>query len=93
METESSKSCRPHRALDRCVGTSPEGWREPGCCHRVAVLRGRLWPKRATNRLYTPAEGVNIDVGNPATPNKVVHVRNLAIISWGPGEGVPQAPS
>lgn len=41
-----------------------------------------------TNRPYTPAEGVNIDVGNPATPNKVVHVRNLAIISWGPGEGV-----
>ena len=41
-----------------------------------------------TNRPYTPAEGVNIDVGNPATPNEVVHVRNLAIISWGPGEGV-----
>ncbi len=41
-----------------------------------------------TNRPYTPAEGVNIDVGNPATPNMVVHVRNLAIISWGPGEGV-----
>lgn len=41
-----------------------------------------------TNRPYTPAEGVNVDVGNPAAPNEVVHVRNLAIISWGPGEGV-----
>ncbi len=40
-----------------------------------------------TNRPYTPAEGVNIDVGDPAIPNKVVHVRNLAIISWAPGEG------
>ena len=41
-----------------------------------------------TNQPYTPSEGVDVDVGDPATPNKVVHVSNLAIISWGPGEGV-----
>jgi hypothetical protein len=41
-----------------------------------------------TNRPYTPAEGVNFDVGDPATPNEVVHVRNLLIISWQAGEGV-----
>ena len=41
-----------------------------------------------TNRPYTPSEGVNVDVGDPANPNKVVHVRNLSIISWAPGEGV-----
>jgi hypothetical protein len=41
-----------------------------------------------TNRPYTPSEGVNVDVGDPANPNKVVHVRNLSIISWTPGEGV-----
>ena len=41
-----------------------------------------------TNQPYTPGEGVNVDVGDPAQPNKVVHVRNLMIISWGPGEGV-----
>jgi hypothetical protein len=41
-----------------------------------------------TNRPYTPAEGINFDVGDPATPNEVVHVRNLLIISWQPGEGV-----
>lgn len=41
-----------------------------------------------TNKPYTPAEGVNVDVGDPATPNKVVHVRNLLIISYAPGEGV-----
>ena len=41
-----------------------------------------------TNRPYTPAEGVNFDVGDPATPNEVVHVRNLLIISWQPGEGL-----
>ena len=41
-----------------------------------------------TNRPYTPSEGVNVDVGDPANPNDVVHVRNLAIISWAPGEGV-----
>jgi hypothetical protein len=41
-----------------------------------------------TNRPYTPADGVNIDVGEPTMPNKVVHVRNLAIISHAPGEGI-----
>jgi len=41
-----------------------------------------------TSQPYTPGEGVNVDIGNPANPNDVVHVRNLAIISWAPGEGV-----
>lgn len=41
-----------------------------------------------TNRPYTPSEGVNADVGDPANPNNVVHVRNVAIICWAPGEGV-----
>jgi hypothetical protein len=44
-----------------------------------------------TNLPYTPAEGVNIDVGDPADPDKVVHVRNLLIISWEPGRGVVSA--
>ena len=41
-----------------------------------------------TSQPYTPGEGVAVDVGDPANPNKVVHVRNLSIISWAPGEGV-----
>jgi hypothetical protein len=41
-----------------------------------------------TNRPYTPAEGINVDVGDPASPKEVVHVRNLLIISRQPGEGV-----
>ncbi len=41
-----------------------------------------------TNQPYTPGAGINVDVGNPAQPSKVVHVRNLMIISWAPGEGV-----
>jgi hypothetical protein len=44
-----------------------------------------------TNRPYTPAEGANVDVGDPANPDKVVHVRNLLIISWEPGQGVVSA--
>lgn len=44
-----------------------------------------------TNRPYTPGEGVNVDVGDPANPDKVVHVRNLLIISWEPGRGVVSA--
>jgi hypothetical protein len=41
-----------------------------------------------TNQPYTPGAGISVDVGDPAQPNKVVHVRNLMIISWAPGEGV-----
>jgi hypothetical protein len=41
-----------------------------------------------TNRPYTPSEGVNIDVGDPANPDQVVHVRNLALISFAPGEAI-----
>ena len=41
-----------------------------------------------TSQPYTPGEGVSVDVGDPAHPNDVVHVRNLAIITWTPGEGI-----
>jgi hypothetical protein len=44
-----------------------------------------------TLRPYTPAEGVNFDVGDINDPNVVVHVRNLLIISRSPGEGIVSA--
>jgi hypothetical protein len=44
-----------------------------------------------TLRPYTPAEGVNIDVGNPSDVENVVHVRNLLIISKEAGSGVLSA--
>ena len=40
-----------------------------------------------TNQPYTPAEGVNVDAGNPKDPKAVVHVRNLLIVSKSPGQG------
>ena len=40
---------------------------------------------------YTPGEGINLDVGDPADQTKVVHVRNLLIISKAPGQGVLSA--
>ena len=40
---------------------------------------------------YTPAEGVNLDVGDPYDPESVVHVRNLLIISKEPGSGILSA--
>ncbi|HSU36353.1 MAG TPA: hypothetical protein VLJ88_11905 [Propionibacteriaceae bacterium] len=40
---------------------------------------------------YTPAEGVNVDVGDPAMVRQVVHVRNLLIISRTEGQGVVSA--
>ena len=40
---------------------------------------------------YTPAEGVNVDVGDPYNLQSVVHVRNLLIISKEPGSGVLSA--
>ena len=54
----------------------------------LLFLAGACGQNVQTNKPYTPAEGVNVDVGDPASPNKVVHVRNLLIISWAPGEGV-----
>jgi hypothetical protein len=54
----------------------------------LLLVSGACGQDVQTNRPYTPAEGPNIDVGDPAMPNKVVHVRNLAIISFAPGEGI-----
>ena len=34
-----------------------------------------------TSKPYTSAEGINIDVGNPAQNNLLVHVRNLLVIA------------
>ena len=44
-----------------------------------------------TLKPYTPAEGVNFDVGNSYDLDSVVHVRNLLIISKAPGSGVLSA--
>ena len=44
-----------------------------------------------TLRPYTPAEGVNFDVGDEKDIKNVVHVRNLMIISKAPGSGVLSA--
>jgi hypothetical protein len=57
----------------------------------LLLVSGACGQDVQTNRPYTPSEGVNFDVGDPANPDKVVHVRNLLIISWEPGEGVVSA--
>ena len=44
-----------------------------------------------TLRPYTPAEGVNVDVGDSYDLQSVVHVRNLLIISKQPGSGILSA--
>ena len=44
-----------------------------------------------TLRPYTPAEGVNLDVGDQYDLQSVVHVRNLLIISKEAGSGVLSA--
>jgi hypothetical protein len=41
-----------------------------------------------TSRPYTPAEGVNFDVGDISSPDSVVHVRNLLVISRSAGTGI-----
>ena len=57
----------------------------------LLLVSGACGQNVQTNRPYTPAEGVNIDVGDPANPDKVVHVRNLLIISHARGEGIVSA--
>ena len=44
-----------------------------------------------TTQPYTPAAGVNFDVGNEDVPSSVVHVRNLLIISRASGSGIVSA--
>jgi hypothetical protein len=44
-----------------------------------------------TMKPYTPAEGVNVDVGNATDPDAVVHVRNLLVVSKTAGSGVVSA--
>jgi hypothetical protein len=54
----------------------------------LLLVSGACGQDVQTNRPYTPADGVNIDVGDPTMPNKLVHIRNLAIISYARGEGI-----
>jgi hypothetical protein len=54
----------------------------------LLLVAGACGRNAQTDQPYTPGEGINIDVGNPANPTEVVHVRNLLIISHAPGEGI-----
>ena len=44
-----------------------------------------------TLRPYTPGEGINVDVGDPADTRNQVDVRNLLLISKAPGEAIVSA--
>lgn len=57
----------------------------------LVLVVGACGNDAQTLRPYTPAEGVNIDVGNPSDVENVVHVRNLLIISKEAGSGVLSA--
>lgn len=58
----------------------------------VAVLPAAACGTNAqTLKPYTPAEGVNFDVGDTAVPDSVIHVRNLLVISRSPGTGIISA--
>ena len=57
----------------------------------LLLATGACGTDAQTLRPYTPAEGTNLDVGNPADATNVVHIRNLLIISKAPGQGVLSA--
>jgi hypothetical protein len=57
----------------------------------LLLVTGACGRGAQTLQPYTPAEGVNFDVGNRADPKSVVHVRNLLIISKAPGQGILSA--
>jgi hypothetical protein len=54
----------------------------------LLLVTGACGRNAQTDQPYTPGEGINFDVGDPSDPNKVVHVRNLLIVSYAPGEGI-----
>jgi hypothetical protein len=75
---------------------SARGARARGLAGLLAVLGlmltvGACGTDAQTLKPYTPAEGVNLDVGNSYDLDSVVHVRNLLIISKQPGSGVLSA--
>jgi hypothetical protein len=87
------KPSRAHRAGNIALRTGGRGQRlRSGATLLLVIgllfLAGACGRNVQTNQPYTPGEGINVDVGDPAQPNKVVHVRNLLVISWAPGEGV-----
>jgi hypothetical protein len=57
----------------------------------LVLVTGACGRNAQVLRPYTPAEGVNLDVGNRADPKSVVHVRNLLVIAKAPGQGVLSA--
>ncbi len=57
----------------------------------LLLVTGACGNDAQTLQPYTPGEGINVDVGDPADMSKVVHVRNLLIISKAPGQGVISA--
>jgi hypothetical protein len=57
----------------------------------LLLVAGACGQDAQTLQPYTPAEGINVDVGDPADASKVVHVRNLLIISKTPGQGTVSA--
>jgi hypothetical protein len=57
----------------------------------LLLATGACGTDAQTLRPYTPAEGVNLDVGAPTDPRNVVHVRNLLIISKARGQGLLSA--
>ena len=65
-------------------------WR---CCSAsgLLVVAAACGMDVQTLKPYTPAEGINVDVGNPSDAKSVVHVRNLLIVSKAPGEGIVSA--
>ncbi|HLL63245.1 MAG TPA: hypothetical protein VK401_09360 [Propionibacteriaceae bacterium] len=57
----------------------------------LVLVVGACGTDAQTLKPYTPAEGVNFDVGDSYDPERVVHVRNLLIISKQPGSGILSA--
>ena len=57
----------------------------------LVLALGACGTDAQTLKPYTPAEGVNLDVGDSYNPEQVVHVRNLLIISKERGSGILSA--
>ena len=85
--------CRVDRVTRGLFGGSRGGNGVAALLLAVGLLlaTGACGTDAQTLRPYTPADGINLDVGNPSDATTVVHVRNLLIISRAPGQGVLSA--
>jgi hypothetical protein len=88
VSLNSSRASRAARFAFDTTGARSRGWTALVLVLGLILATAGCGMRVATNLPYTPAEGVNIDVNQSGNLQDAVSVRNLAILSRAPGQGI-----